>query len=520
MLHPQNQKSKIFPVRLLCVVLTTLLLGSMLSGCGALMDDLNRLYDMLGIFQDSVKETDELTTGVDVARYQGTIDWQQAAESGLDFAMVRLGYRAQVSGEIVEDANARYNMQEAAKYGIRLGAYFFSTAVSEKEAREEAAWVADLVAQYPITYPIAYNCEGFLDPENRQHGLTARQRTDIALAFLDAIEEYGYEAMFYASKNDMQDNAHWITTDLEKNYKIWVAQYPDVPYPATAASTYPGEHQMWQYTTSGRIPGIPQGVDCNVAYFGYDGTREPRDPNPPAPVEADVEAMLNFREVNEQVTAKEETNLRSIPGQGEDSVVLFTLHNGEAATRIAVCDSGWSKLLYNETVCYAVSNLLTTDVDGSGQNVTFHPVSDRVTPKEEVNLRTIPSTENEDSRIVVKLRHGEYVDRIGVSDSGWSQVLYEGQTCYAVTRFLETGEAGDGGIQTQFEAVSDQVTPKKEVNLRTIPSVEDEDSQVVVLLKHGEIVTRTGINRDLGWSRVEYNGQELYCITSYLEEVP
>ena len=106
-------------------------------------------------------ETKEVTNGIDVSRYQGTIDWEKVAGSGIDFAMIRVGYRTLSSGEIVADSNAKYNMQEAQKYGIKLGAYFFSTAISEEEAKEEANWVADYIGQYKITYPVAYNCENF-----------------------------------------------------------------------------------------------------------------------------------------------------------------------------------------------------------------------------------------------------------------------------------------------------------------------------------------------------------------------
>ena len=160
------------------------------------------LWDMISDALDkgNPNENQNITFGIDVAKYQGTINWEQVASAGVDFVMVRLGYRAQVSGEITADSNAAYNLQQAQRHGIMLGAYFFSTAISEEEAIEEANWVADFIESYPITYPIAYNCEGFNDPDNRQYSLSKRERTDIALAFLKQIEKRGYEAMFYASK--------------------------------------------------------------------------------------------------------------------------------------------------------------------------------------------------------------------------------------------------------------------------------------------------------------------------------
>ena len=123
------------------------------------------------------RQTDELCLGIDVARYQGTISWKSVADAGVKFAMVRLGYRTAKDGVITEDSNARYNLQEASKAGIPVGGYFFSSAVSKEEAQEEARWVAELVAKYPITYPIVFDCEGFDDPESRQNGMTAKERT-------------------------------------------------------------------------------------------------------------------------------------------------------------------------------------------------------------------------------------------------------------------------------------------------------------------------------------------------------
>lgn len=476
-------------------------------------------------------ETEKTTFGIDVARYQGTIDWQQVKSSGVDFAMIRIGYRSMDDGEIVADSNGRYNLQEASKAGIPIGAYFFSTAVSEEEAMEEAAWAATFVARYPITYPIVYDCENFTDPDSRQYSLTKRERTDIALAFLKTIESLGYEGMFYASKNDMVDDARWEVSRIEKDYKIWVAQYPAEPYPDTPASSYTGTHHMWQYSMSGTVAGIDQPADLDVAYFGYDGIEPAKDPTPPQEVGPDVAAMMTFQEVDELVTAKDATRLRNMPSQDEDSRVLFMLENGETARRIAVSSSGWSKLIYNDVVCYAVSSYLTTDfsvpaaTEDDGIETQFMPVHDWVTAKVEVNLRKLPSVEDPDAVVLVKLKNGQKAERVGISDNGWSKLKYNGMVCYAVSSYLQpleesaaAAQPAEYEVQTEFEEVHELVTAKNAVNLRTLPSTEHPDVQIVAQLKNGEVVVRTGINRDLGWSRVEYNGQVLYCVSSYLKE--
>lgn len=401
---------------------------------------------------EAAEETDEITFGIDVARYQGTIDWAQVASSGVDFAMVRVGYRMDAGREIVADSNARYNMQEAQKNGIKLGAYFFSTAVSEEEAREEADWTADYISQYQITYPVAFDCEGFERADSAQYGLSATQRTDIAIAFLNRIYERGYTPMFYSSMNEMAGDAKWETSRIENTYRIWVSQYPTEPYPQTEKSSYGGTHAMWQYTNRGTVAGISQPVDVNIAYFGYEGTAGAQNEEAPEEASADAEALMAFTSVEEEVTAKDSTNLRNIPSQGEDSTIVYTLKNGETVKRTGVSESGWSRLIYNEQTVYAVSSYLTTDLGYQA-----------------------PKTEQE-------------------------------------------GAGSGDGLKTKFADRNEQVTAKIEVNLRLLPSVTNPDAAVAAVLHNGEYATRTGINEDYGWSRVEYNGQTLYCISSYLCE--
>lgn len=514
--------------KILAAVLVTALLAAMLPGCGP----------------KQARETDQVTMGIDVARYQGTIDWEQVAAEGVDFVMVRLGYRTQEDGIITEDSNARYNLQQASAHGIKLGAYFFSSAITEEEAIEEADWVARLLAPYPITYPVAYNCEGFDQPDHRNSSLTKSERTDLALVFLKTIREHGYEGMFYASKNELEEDARWEVSRIQEDYKIWVAQYPDPPYPATPVSTYSGDYQMWQYTREGTVDGITQPVDMDVALFGYDGISEPKSSETPEPAQPDPEALLDFREVHEEVTAKIEVNLRSLPSQGEESDILFLLKNGQFATRTGVSDTGWSRLEYQGKTCYAVSSMLTTDLnydpeqssggasadaDGDGLLTEFADADDVVTAKDAVNLRSLPSTEHPDVEVVYQLKNGETVRRTGIDEKwGWSRVIYRGQVCYAVTSLLTT-DLGENprdvsGVETiqvtmAFTDVNEQVTARIRVNLRNIPSTEDPRSEVVYELVNGDIAIRTGIAKQGEWARVEYNGQTLYCINNYLMKV-
>ena len=156
------------------------------------------------------------------------------------------------------------------------------------------------------------------------------------------------------------------------------------------------------------------------------------------------------------------------------------------------------------------------DVDGNTKMV-FTPSDDTVTAKDEVNLRSIPS-QGEDSVILYTLKNGETVERLGISSYGWSELLWEGKVCYAVSSYLTTDldYKPAAQIQTPFASADEWVTPKEAVNLRTLPSTKHPDVEVVVKLEKGDVVKRTGINADVGWSRVEWNGRTLYCISSYL----
>lgn len=505
----------------------------------------------------SENETAEETLGIDVSKYQGTIDWGQVKASGVDFAMVRVGYRAKTTGILYEDPGARYNLQEANANGIQTGAYFFSSAVTQEEAREEAEWVASFIAKYKITYPVAYNCEDFQSPDSRQNGLSMEERTQIACAFLDTVAAKGYTPMFYASRNEMEGNAQWNMDTLGSRYKVWVSQYPEKPFPETPKSSYSRAHDMWQYTSKGQVAGIRGNVDVNVAYFGYSQEAEAKDKNPAQIVEANPEVGMNFTEVYETVTAKDATNLRNLPTT-EGSTIVHQLKNGETAQRTGIGSNGWDRVIYNGQRLYAVHSFLTTDLSAKGQSesaqadggdssqqgtsgtgenaadaqtsqaggLTFRAVNEAVTARDKVNLRDQPSTET--GKIVGTLSYGEAVVRTGIngsSDTGWSRLEVNGQVVYASSRLLATSmdykekekptpENPEAGMR--FVAASGIVKAKSgETNLRTLPTT-NEPSAVVAQLTGDATAQRIAVETDKGWTKLSYNGQIVYAVSSYL----
>ena len=460
-----------------------------------------------------------VANGVDVSKWQGKIDWARVKRSGIDFAIIRIGFRGE-NGIIYKDDCADYNIQQADKAGLLVGVYFFSTAKTAAEAEEEAKWTANAIAGYPISYPVVYDCEGFLSENSRMYGLSKEQRSDNALAFLNYIKSAGYEGMFYAAKSELEGSLYWDTARLENAFEIWVARYPATPYPTTPTPDYGGKYAMWQYTNKGTVSGITGNADISVSYF----TREKSETKSPKSRPSDASAPSAddniYTAVSDEVTAKIETNLRD--GATTKSNIVGTLKNGEFLKRTATGSNGWSRLIYNGKTVYAITSYLTTDRNYKTEIISsvsdgFEPASGEVTAKEETNLRAEPNT---NGAIVATIKNGEFVTRVGVSPSGWTRLIYNGQTVYAKSSLLTTEiisrpsvSSEENPVSDGFSAASGRVTAKSETNLRTAPNVDN--SEVVYTLKRGEFVELTGKSTK-GWSKLNYNGQTVYAVSSYL----
>ena len=157
--------------------------------------------------------------GIDVSKWQGKIDWSEVKAAGMDFAYIRIGYRGS-NGKIYKDDNADYNIQEAEKAGLLIGVYFFTNAVDEKEAAEEARWTLEAIEGYPVSYPVVYDCEGFRSKDSRMHLVSRIERTKNALAFLKTVTDAGYEAMLYGARDELSDSVYWNISEIEKEYKV------------------------------------------------------------------------------------------------------------------------------------------------------------------------------------------------------------------------------------------------------------------------------------------------------------
>ena len=193
--------------------------------------------------------------GIDVSKWNGDIEWDRVRNAGVEFAIIRAGYRGSVTGSLVEDPRFAENMRGAAASGIPVGVYFFTQAVNEVEAVEEASAVIQLVREYHLEYPVFIDTEG-AGGAGRADGLDPETRTLVCEAFCRTIENAGYTAGVYASRNWYNNDLH---VDRLDRYFIWLAEYRSKPL-------YQGEYQMWQHTSKGTIDGIAGNVDMNIYY--------------------------------------------------------------------------------------------------------------------------------------------------------------------------------------------------------------------------------------------------------------
>lgn len=197
--------------------------------------------------------------GIDVSAHQKDIDWETVKLAGVDFAMIRLGYRGYGSGELIPDENFDKNVQGALDAGIDVGVYFFSQAITEAEAVEEAKMTIAMLGDYDITYPVVYDWEVITGDKARTDKMPVEMLTKCTVAFCDTIAEAGFRPMVYQNKRTTLFKL--ALPDVAK-YDFWLAEYGD-------EATFYYNYDMWQYTDSGRIPGIAGDVDLNICFTDY-----------------------------------------------------------------------------------------------------------------------------------------------------------------------------------------------------------------------------------------------------------
>lgn len=197
--------------------------------------------------------------GIDVSKWNGSINWTAVKNAGVNFVIIRCGYRGSATGVLVEDPTFRSNIQGARAAGLKVGLYFFTQAVNEVEAVEEASMCLSLASSYEVSYPIFIDTEFTVNKNGRADKLDKAGRTAVCRAFCETIRNGGYTAGVYSSKS-------WLGPMVDigslGGYRVWLAHY-------TKQTDYAGHYDIWQYSSKGSIDGIKGNVDLNWSYLGY-----------------------------------------------------------------------------------------------------------------------------------------------------------------------------------------------------------------------------------------------------------
>lgn len=202
--------------------------------------------------------------GIDVSVWNTSVDWNKVKAAGVDFVMIRVGYRGYGSaGNMVEDRMFKTHMEGAIQAGLDVGVYFYTQAITEQEAVAEANFVLERIKNYKLTYPIAFDIEK-AEVENpgdvpRTEKLTNKQRTDITLAFCNTIKAANYFPIIYSNKSFLEDK---LETNRLSDYHIWLAHW-------VQNTDYDKPYSIWQYSETGTVEGIQGNVDLDIGFFDY-----------------------------------------------------------------------------------------------------------------------------------------------------------------------------------------------------------------------------------------------------------
>lgn len=194
--------------------------------------------------------------GIDVSKYQDKIDWEKVASDEVEYAFIRLGIRGYTEGDIIEDETFEDNIKGALKNDIDVGVYFFTQALSEEEAEEEAAYVIESIAPYQVKYPIVLDVESVTSTKARGNDLTREERTQYCIAFCEKIKEAGYTPMIYGN---LKTFTLLLNIEELEDYEKWFAYYDESYY-------FPYDFKIWQYTNKGKVAGIKGDVDLNISF--------------------------------------------------------------------------------------------------------------------------------------------------------------------------------------------------------------------------------------------------------------
>ena len=223
--------------------------------------DFTKMEDKAGLkrYMENGRKTSYV--GVDISKHTGKVSFSSIKSAGVDYVMIRLGSRGYSTGQITLDENFKENIEGAIDAQLDVGVYFYSQAISQEEAIQEANFVVQNMEPYRahVKYPVAFNMGFVSNDKSRIEGLGREDKTTVTASFLEGIRAAGYVPMIYGDKE-------WLIKEIDmtklQDYDVWLSQEEEIP-------DYPYRYSMWQYNTDGVVNGIGGGADLNICFVNY-----------------------------------------------------------------------------------------------------------------------------------------------------------------------------------------------------------------------------------------------------------
>ena len=292
-----------------------------------------------GYVNSSYLKLNPIEKGIDVSKWNGTIDWNRVKNSGIDYVIIRAGY-----GPSTVDANFKTYIEGAKNAGLKIGVYWFSYATSPEKAVVEAKKCLETVSPYrnSITYPIFFDYEydSVKYANNNGVSITKNSATEIARAFINTVKSYGYSTGIYTNK-DFSKN--YFSENLINSTNLWIAKY-------NSTTNYNGSYSMLQYTEKGSVPGINGYVDLNYTYLKTSRSNSGTYSTSYTTTQSSVNNTSNS---TKGVTT---VNLNLRKDMSASSSVICTLPANANVDVLEKSSYGWYKVKYKHFVGYVSGN--------------------------------------------------------------------------------------------------------------------------------------------------------------------
>ena len=446
-----------------------------------------------GYVSSSYITLNPLEKGIDVSKWNGSINWQSVKNSGVDYVIIRAGY-----GNSTVDSQFKNYIEGAINAGLKIGVYWFSYATSAAQAKLEAQMCLNTISPYKksINYPVFFDFEYESVSYARKNGVTITKSlgTQIANSFLNTVKSQGYISDIYTNKDF---SSHYFSDDLLNSNNLWVAQY-------NSNNTFGRPFSMWQYSEKGSVPGIKGAVDLNYTCLKTWNATTSSDSN-------NTPSIDKPSTISDKGTTTDNLNFRK--SASTSSSILATIPKNTSVEILDKSISGWYKVKYKNQTGYISSKYVTLNNNNSNNNSNSNSnsnnstptTSDKGTTTDNLNFRKSASTS---SSILATIPKNTSIEILDKSISGWYKVKYKNQTGYISSKYVTLNNNNSTSSTNKNQGVTT-------TNLNFRKSASTSSLVLYTIPKNTTLEILDKLSS--GWYKVKYKGLTGYVSGSYVK---